>query len=159
DLAVAVAQAVQQTAPLFEAQKHRLAVSLPSEPLALHADQARVVQVLVNLLGNAAKYTDKGGEVHLSGAREGQEVAVRVRDNGVGIEPEMLERVFDMFTQVDRSLHRSQGGLGIGLTLVKKLVELHGGQVGVASEGPGKGSEFVVRLPAAVPAEDDKVTR
>ncbi len=152
DLAEAVAQAVQTTTPLFEAQRHRLSVHLPSEPLPLEADQARVVQVLVNLLTNAAKYTDGGGEVHLTAGREGGDVVVRVRDNGAGIEPEMLPRVFDLFQQIDRLLDRAQGGLGIGLTLVRRLVELHGGRVSARSEGPGKGSEFTVVFPLAAPA-------
>jgi PAS domain S-box-containing protein len=149
DVATAVAQAIQQTAPLYEAQRHRLDVHLPTEPLRLEADQARVVQVLVNLLNNAGKYTERGGQISLTAAREDSEVVFRVRDNGVGIEPEMLGRVFDLFTQIDRSLHRSQGGLGIGLTLVRQLVQMHGGSVEAHSEGPGKGSEFVVRLPAS----------
>jgi signal transduction histidine kinase/ActR/RegA family two-component response regulator len=151
ELATAVAEAIQTTTPLFEAQGHRLEVHLPTEPLRLEADQARVVQVLVNLLNNAAKYTDRGGQVRLTGGREGGEVVVWVRDNGVGIEPEMLGKVFDLFTQVGRSVHRAQGGLGIGLTLVRQLVELHGGRVMAQSEGAGKGSEFAVYLPALEP--------
>jgi signal transduction histidine kinase/CheY-like chemotaxis protein len=147
DLAAAVAEAVQTTAPLFEAQGHRLAVELPADPLRLEADQARVVQVLVNLLTNAGKYTDRGGQVRLAARRDGDEAVVTVGDNGVGIEPAMLGRVFDLFTQVDRSLDRSRGGLGIGLTLVRQLVELHGGRVSAHSDGTGKGSEFMVRLP------------
>jgi CheY-like chemotaxis protein/two-component sensor histidine kinase len=155
DLAEAVAQAIQTTTPLFEAQQHQLSVELPNEPLRLEADQARVVQVVVNLLNNAGKYTDRGGRIALTGAREGDEVVIRVRDNGIGIEPQMLGRVFDMFTQVDRAVHRAQGGLGIGLTLVRQLVEMHHGRVSVHSEGPGRGSEFTVRLPAlpAAPAD------
>jgi PAS domain S-box-containing protein len=149
NLAEAVHQAVQTTAPLLEAQQHRLSIHLPNEPLPLEADQARVVQVMVNLLGNAAKYTDRGGQIDVHAAHHDGEVVVRVRDNGIGIEPEMLGKVFDLFTQVDRALDRSQGGLGIGLTLVRQLVELHGGRVGVSSAGPGRGSEFTVRLPAA----------
>jgi signal transduction histidine kinase len=150
--AAAVAEAVQTTAPVYQSQQHQLVVHLPDEPLRLEADQARVVQILVNLLNNAAKYTDPGGRVDLTVAREGDEAVLRVRDNGVGIEAEMLGKVFELFTQVGHSLGRSQGGLGIGLTLVRQLVELHGGRVTVHSEGPGKGSEFVVRLPAAEPA-------
>jgi signal transduction histidine kinase len=149
ELQAAAAEAVQTTAPLYESLGHRLSVSVPDEPVRLEADPARVVQVLVNLLNNAAKYTEPGGQVTLAGAREGDEVVARVRDTGVGIEPEMLGRVFDLFTQVGGSLGRSQGGLGIGLTLVRQLVEMHGGSVEAHSEGPGRGSEFVVRLPAA----------
>jgi signal transduction histidine kinase len=150
DLAEAVSQAIQTTTPLFEAQQHQLSVELPNEPLRLEADQARIVQVIVNLLNNAGKYTERGGRITLSGARERDEVVIRVRDNGMGIEPQMLGRVFDLFMQVDRVVHRAQGGLGIGLTLVRQLVEMHGGRVSVHSEGPGRGSEFTVRL-AALP--------
>ena len=155
DLAAAVAEAVQTTTPLLEAQGHQLSVSLPTEPLPLEGDQARIVQVLVNLLNNAAKYTDRGGRVWLTAGLKGGEVVLSVRDNGVGIEPEMLARVFDLFTQIDRSRPRSRGGLGVGLTLVRQLVELHGGRVAVHSDGPGRGSEFTVRLPAADPPAAD----
>lgn len=148
----AVTQAVQMVRPLVEAQGHRLTVELPAEPIQLEADETRIVQVLVNLLSNAAKYTEQGGSVNLSAARVGEEVVLGVRDNGIGIERGMLGAIFDRFTQVDRALHRSQGGLGIGLTLVRQLVELHGGRVSAHSDGPGKGSEFVVHLPATKPS-------
>jgi signal transduction histidine kinase/CheY-like chemotaxis protein len=151
DVGQAVMQAVQTTRPLLEAQGHQLSVELPTEPIHLEADETRIVQVLVNLLSNAGKYTDRSGSIHLSVSREGDEAVLRVRDNGVGIETEMLGRIFDLFTQIDRSLDRSQGGLGIGLTLVRQLVELHGGRVSAHSEGPGKGSEFVVHLPITSP--------
>src|SRR5262249_44702167 len=105
-----------------------------------------------NLLNNAAKYTEPGGRIELEAGREGDEAVVRVRDTGIGIEPDLLPRVFDMFTQADRALDRSQGGLGIGLTLVRRLVGRRGGTVAAGSEGRGGGSEFVVRLPAAAPA-------
>jgi signal transduction histidine kinase len=154
DVALAVGQAVQTTAPLFQSQRHQLSVHLPHEPLRVEADQARLVQVLVNLLNNAAKYTEPGGRVELTALTEEAEAVVRVKDNGVGIEPEMLGQVFNLFTQVGRSLGKAQGGLGIGLTLVRQLVELHGGTVTVRSDGPGKGSEFEVRLPAAAAAAD-----
>ncbi|MGH7174112.1 MAG: hybrid sensor histidine kinase/response regulator [Gemmataceae bacterium] len=149
DVGQAVTQAVQTVGPLLEAQGHQLAVELPAEPVYLDADETRIVQVLINLLGNAGKYTERGGSIHLSVARAGDEAVLRVRDNGVGIEAEMLGRIFDLFTQIGRSLHRAQGGLGVGLMLVRQLVELHGGRVSVHSDGPGKGSEFVVRLPIA----------
>jgi PAS domain S-box-containing protein len=152
DLAGAVGQAVQTVGPLYESLGHRLSVTLPDEPLRLDADEVRVVQVLVNLLNNAGKYSEHGGEVHLSVAREGAEAVIRVRDNGTGIEPEMLPRVFDLFAQADRQRHRARGGLGVGLTLVHRLVELHGGRVTAHSEGVGKGSEFVVRLPGLPPS-------
>jgi len=149
DLAAVVSGAVETSRPLIEAGSHRLEVSLPEEPLWVNADQARLSQVLSNLLNNAAKYTPEGGLISISAVRDGMEARIRVRDNGMGIPPEMLARVFDLFTQVDRSLDRSQGGLGIGLTLVQRLVELHGGRVQVASEGAGRGSEFTVCLPLA----------
>ena len=149
DVAAAVTEAVQTTAALYEAQEHRLAVALPTEPLPVEGDQARIVQVLVNLLNNAGKYTDKGGRIELTAAREGGEVVLAVKDNGAGIEKDMLDRIFDLFTQIDRSRPQARGGLGIGLTLVRQLVQLHGGRVAVHSEGPGRGSAFEVRLPAA----------
>jgi signal transduction histidine kinase/CheY-like chemotaxis protein len=149
DVGQAVAQAVQTVRPLFESQGHQLTVTLAAEPIYLEGDESRVVQVLINLLGNAGKYTERGGQISLTTTREGDEAVLCVRDNGVGIEAEMLSRIFDLFTQIGRSLHRSQGGLGIGLTLVRQLVELHGGRVSVHSDGPGKGSAFVVRLPLA----------
>src|SRR5205807_339538 len=110
----------------------------------------RLAQVLGNLLNNAAKYTEEGGNVALTVEQASGQVLLRVRDTGIGIPPDMLSSVFDLFTQVDRSLDRSQGGLGIGLTLVRRLVEMHGGTVDVSSPGPNLGSEFVVRLPALV---------
>ena len=118
DLAAAVARAVETSRPLIDARKHELTVSLPPEPLHVDADSVRIAQVLANLLNNAAKYTEEGGKIELEVTRVGDEAVFRVRDNGIGISAEMLSRVFDLFTQVDRSLDRSQGGLGIGLTLV-----------------------------------------
>jgi signal transduction histidine kinase/CheY-like chemotaxis protein len=152
DVGQAVTQAVQTVRPLLEAQGHQLSVELPAEPIHLEADETRIVQVLVNLLSNAGKYTERGGQIRLSAAREGNEAVLRVGDNGVGIETEMLGRIFDLFTQIGRSLHRAQGGLGIGLMLVRQLVELQGGRVSAQSDGPGQGSEFVVRLPIASPS-------
>ncbi len=149
DLGQAVAQAVQTVRPLSESQGHQLSVVQAAEPIYLEGDESRVVQVLINLLGNACKYTEHGGRISLTTSREGDEAVLRVRDNGVGIESDMLSRIFDLFTQIGRSLHRAQGGLGIGLTLVRQLVELHAGRVSVHSDGPGKGSEFMVRLPIA----------
>jgi signal transduction histidine kinase/DNA-binding response OmpR family regulator len=148
DLAAVVGHAVEASRPAIEQAKHRLEVALPPEPIWVTGDAARLTQVLTNLLNNAAKYTDPGGRVALVLAREGGEAVVRVWDTGVGIPADMLSAVFDLFTQVDRSLDRSQGGLGVGLTLVKRLVEMHGGSVAAHSDGPGKGSEFVIRLPA-----------
>ncbi len=142
-----VTRAVETSRPLIEARRHQLDVSLPEEPLWVRGDATRLAQVLLNLLNNAAKYTDEGGRVSLHVRREDDEVVFRVRDTGIGIPPEMLPRVFDLFTQVDPTLERTQGGLGIGLTLVRRLVQMHGGTATAQSEGRGRGSEFVVRLP------------
>ena len=150
EFAAVVRSAVETSKPLIEEARHRLTISIPPEPLTLDADSVRLAQVFANLLNNAAKYTDPGGEIWLTAWREGNNVAVSVRDTGIGIPAEMLPRIFDIFTQVDRSAPRAQAGLGIGLTLVRMLVEMHGGSVAAASEGVGKGSEFVVRLPLAV---------
>jgi signal transduction histidine kinase/DNA-binding response OmpR family regulator len=147
DLAVVVAQAVEASRPIIEQSGHRLEVELPEEPVRLTGDPARLAQVLTNLLNNAAKYTENGGHIWLRADRAGDAAVIRVRDTGVGIPPDMLSAIFDLFTQADRSLDRSQGGLGVGLTLVKNLVEMHEGSVSALSEGPGRGSEFVVRLP------------
>ena len=149
DLASAVRAGLETAGPAIEAAGHRLSVSLPSEPLWVDADPTRLAQVFGNLLNNAAKYTPPGGRVEVTAGREGDRAEVRVRDNGVGIDRESLGRVFDLFAQVDQSAARSQGGLGIGLTLVKRLVEMHGGTVEAHSEGLARGSEFVVRLPPA----------
>ena len=138
--------AVETARPLIEQRRHELTVSLPLEPIWLHADAARLAQVVVNLLTNAAKYTEEGGHVWLTVQQEGDECVLRVQDTGVGITPELLPRIFDLFTQADRSLDRSQGGLGIGLALVHRLTDLHGGEVKAFST-LGQGSEFVVRLP------------
>ncbi|HJZ59459.1 MAG TPA: response regulator [Gemmataceae bacterium] len=174
DLREVVRLAVEASRPLIEAHGHQLEVSAPSEPVILDGDPARLTQILTNLLNNAAKYTEESGRIWLTVSAEcGAEsaelkneedfdgpsphsalctlpcelVEIRVRDTGIGIPPEMLSAIFDLFTQADRSLDRSQGGLGVGLTLVKRLVELHGGTVEARSEGAGKGSEFIVRLP------------
>jgi signal transduction histidine kinase len=147
ELAEIVAQAVEESRPLLEARQHHLMVNLPDEPLCLEADPARFTQVVANLLNNAAKYTNEGGHIGLTVERNGAEAVLRVRDNGIGITPTMLPRVFDLFAQSDRVLRKAQGGLGIGLTLVRRLVEMHNGTVHAFSEGLGKGSEFVVRLP------------
>jgi len=151
DLRSVLEQAVQMNAPLVEARKHHLSVAVPAEALWVEADQARLIQVVVNLLNNAAKYTPEGGRITLSADRDGEKIVVRVKDNGTGIAAEMLPHIFELFTQIDLSPERSQGGLGIGLTLVRRLVELHGGTIEALSPGPGQGSEFVVRLPSVAP--------
>jgi CheY-like chemotaxis protein len=138
--------AVETALPLIEQRRHELTVSLPSEPVWLNADAARLEQVVVNLLTNAAKYTDEGGHIWLTVHPEGRDCVIRVRDTGVGITSELLPCIFELFTQAERSLDRSQGGLGIGLALVQRLTELHGGTVEVSSI-LGQGSEFIVRLP------------
>ena len=146
-LRTVVETAVEASRPVIEASGHALKLALPEEPLWLDADPTRLAQVMSNLLTNAAKYTPEGGCIELAAAREGGEVIVRVTDTGLGIPPGMLAEVFEMFTQVNRTLERSQGGLGIGLALVKRLVELHGGTITAESPGLGQGSTFTVRLP------------
>jgi PAS domain S-box-containing protein len=144
--------AVATVRPLFDQHKHELTVSLPAQSIWLNADAARLEQVIVNLLSNAAKYTERGGHVWLTVQQEGEDAVFRVRDTGVGIAPDVLPRVFDLFAQAERSLDRSQGGLGIGLALVQRLVQMHGGTV-TAFSILGQGSEFVVRLPVVSPPE------
>ncbi len=153
EVAEVLRRAVETSRPLIDARRHKLEVSMPPQPVWVEGDLTRLAQVLLNLLNNAAKYTDEGGRINLDvEVREPKngrppELVIRVRDTGMGMPPEMLPRVFDLFTQADRTLDRSQGGLGIGLTLVRRLVQMHQGSVEAHSEGPGKGSEFVVRLP------------
>jgi PAS domain S-box-containing protein len=164
DLATVVARAVESSRPLIDARRHRLTVNLPAEPLPVSADLVRLAQVILNLLNNAAKYTPEGGRILLTvergeaGPNPHAEAVVRVRDTGMGIPAAMLGKVFDLFTQVESSQHRAEGGLGIGLTLVRRLTEMHGGTVAVNSGGAGAGAEFVVRLPllesAQAPAAD-----
>jgi CheY-like chemotaxis protein/two-component sensor histidine kinase len=152
-----VRRAIEGLSHVVATEGHRLSVSIPSVPIWLDADPARIEQVVTNLLGNAIKYTDHGGRINVSAVQEGAEMVLRVRDSGIGIAPELLPRVFELFTQADRSLIRSQGGLGIGLTIVQRLVKMHGGTVTAASRGLGLGSEFVVRLPAegdSAPGDD-----
>jgi two-component system CheB/CheR fusion protein len=147
ELAAVVESAVESSRSLIDQSGHELTVSMPSAPLLLDADPIRLAQVLSNLLNNAAKYTPPGGRIWLTAERKESGVVVCVRDNGIGIHNDMLVRVFEMFTQVDGALEQSQGGLGIGLTLVKKLVELHDGSIHAQSDGIDQGSEFVIRLP------------
>ncbi|WP_052573824.1 PAS domain-containing protein [Haloferula sp. BvORR071] len=142
-----VRSAVEASHPLIEEAGHRLSITLPGGPLHVDADPHRLAQVISNLLNNAAKYTEEGGDISLEAVPDGEEVTVRVRDTGIGIPPAMLDRIFDMFTQVEASGGGDYGGLGIGLTLVKSLVELHGGSVRAESSGPGLGSTFSFRLP------------
>jgi PAS domain S-box-containing protein len=150
ELAAVVQSAVDTIRPLIDEHGHKLTVSLPPAPVMLEADPTRLAQVLSNLLNNAAKYSEDGGQIALSAERQGDEIMVRVTDTGIGIPAGHLPRIFEMFAQVDTTFERSQGGLGIGLSLVKGLVEMHGGRIDAHSAGPGTGSEFMVRLPAAV---------
>lgn len=158
DLKVAVQGAVETSAALVEAGQHVLTVDVPPEPLWIKADPARMMQILGNLLNNAAKYTPPHGKISLSAMKEGQEAVIRIRDNGIGIPADMLDKIFEMFSQIDTSVERAQGGLGIGLMLVKSLLALQHGSVFAASAGLGKGSEFTVRLPlTAKPRGEKKV--
>lgn len=148
DLAQTVARAVETVRASVEARGHQLEVTLPPEPVALHADPARLEQVLTNLLNNAAKYMEPGGRIWVTAEVQGGDVVLQVRDSGIGIDPEMLPHIFDPFWQVERTLDHAQGGLGIGLALVRKLAEMHGGSASAFSPGLGRGSEFIVCLPA-----------
>jgi signal transduction histidine kinase/CheY-like chemotaxis protein len=151
DMKSVVASAVEQVRPLIEARNHRLTLELPPDAAQVLGDETRLVQVLTNLLNNAAKYTPEGGHVALVMETEASQVLVRVIDDGIGIAPELQPRVFDLFAQAERTSDRSQGGLGLGLALVKSLVGLHGGQVSCHSDGPNQGSCFTVRLPRFEP--------
>jgi len=151
-LGAVIASAVETTRPLIEQMGHELTVTLPKQPFIVDADMTRLAQVFMNLLNNSAKYSERGGHIWLTVERQGSDVVVSVRDTGIGIPADNLTSIFDMFSQVDRSLEKSQGGLGIGLSLVKRLVEMHGGRIEAKSDGPGRGSEFVVRLPVDVEA-------
>jgi PAS domain S-box-containing protein len=152
ELAPTVHQAVEAVRGLYKSMDHELTVTLPPHAVYLQADPARLAQIVANLLNNAGKFTDKGGHIWLTVEPHGGQAVIRVRDNGIGIAPEHLPGLFDMFAQVDTSLERSRDGLGIGLTLVKTLVEMHGGTVEAHSDGPGRGSEFIVRLPVLADA-------
>jgi len=148
DLADVLRRTVDAARAAMDERGHVLTLTLPPEPLELVADSARLEQAVANLLANAAKYTDPGGFVALSAERDGGDAVIRVKDNGIGIAAEVLPRVFDLFSQGPRALDRAHGGLGIGLTLVRRIVDLHGGSVAAASPGPGRGAEFTIRLPA-----------
>jgi PAS domain S-box-containing protein len=166
DMNQIVGHALQTADPLIERRRHEVSMTLPTEPVWVDADATRLEEVVVNLLGNASKFTDEGGRIFVSVELREDQVLLRVRDSGIGIEPEILPHIFDLFTQADRSLDRSQGGLGIGLSLVRRLVELHGGAVEAHSAGVGQGSEFIVCLPSAsapvaqetIPVEQHKTT-
>src|SRR5262245_51081381 len=151
-LAAVIGSAVETSRPLIDHLGHQLTVTLPDQPILVDADPTRLAQVFANLLNNGAKYMDRGGHIWLTAEQQGSDVVVSVKDTGIGIAADQLPCLFQMFSQVEETLERSQGGLGIGLTLVKRLVEMHGGRIEARSEGPGQGSEFVVRLPLVVEA-------
>ena len=144
-----ITASLETSRPLIELAGHELAVTLPDEALTLDADPVRLAQVFANLLNNAATYMDPGGFIAIEARRSGDEAVIVVSDTGIGITAEALPTVFDMFAQANSGDSRSQGGLGIGLTLVRSLVDMHGGSVSASSDGPGKGSRFTVRLPLA----------
>ena len=147
ELASVVGRAVETSRPLIDAHRHELIVTLPDGPIRVEGDRARLTQVIANLLNNAAKYQNDGGTIALTVEREASAAVITVRDRGIGLAPDMLQEIFELFAQGERTLDRAQGGLGIGLSLVKTVVELHGGSVSAASDGPGRGSEFSIRLP------------
>jgi signal transduction histidine kinase/CheY-like chemotaxis protein len=159
ELAPIVAAAVEASRPLIESARHQLTVAMPDEPVVVRADAVRLAQVISNLLNNAVKYTDEGGAITLALRQDGGEAVLSVKDSGIGIPPAALPRVFEMFVQGDGNDRRTRSGLGIGLTLVRSIVGMHGGRVEAQSAGPGTGSEFVVRLPLSMmvpaPAESD----
>lgn len=163
DLRTILTQVVQTTSSLAHARRQSVALDLPQEAIWVEADQSRLLQVFVNLLNNAVKYTQDGGRLRIQVCCEGQEALVRVQDNGVGIPADMLSKIFDLFTQIDLRAERVQCGLGIGLALVKQLVELHGGKITAKSDGPNRGSEFIISLPridgkpTQIPEQTDKV--
>jgi signal transduction histidine kinase len=159
DLAAVLQGTVGAVRPLMEERGHQFTVALPSGPLWVQGDPVRLDQVLTNLLNNAAKYTEPGGQIWLRASREGDKIVLRVRDTGLGIAADMLPRIFDLFVQAKRQFDRSKGGIGIGLTLVRKLVELHSGSIEACSAGLGRGSEFIVRLPALAAEPRPRHTR
>ncbi|MFW5924531.1 MAG: ATP-binding protein [Myxococcota bacterium] len=151
-----VGQAIEATTPLVRSRNHQVSVRPSGDPVYVHGDPDRLVQVVSNLLSNAAKYTSPGGHIEVTTRRRGESAEVHVRDNGIGIAPDVLPHVFDTFVQADRGLDRTEGGLGIGLTVVERLVQMHGGDVEARSEGHDQGSEFIVRLPALKSASDEE---
>ena len=157
DVRAVLSSAVETTQPLLDAAGHRLVVDLPPEPLWIDADFTRIAQAFANLLNNAAKYTERGGRISVSSRLEDGEVVATIADTGIGIDARLMPRIFDMFMQLDRSSDRAQSGLGIGLALAKRLIELHDGRIDVRSEGHGRGTTFIVRLPATTPRTEPAV--
>ena len=156
DLTALVQQSMQASRVRFEQRQHAVSLSLPESPVYVDGDPVRLEQVMANLLENAAKYTEPNGRIAVSLQRDGEDAVIRVRDSGIGIAPEMLDEIFELFAQVDHSLARSGGGLGLGLTVVRRMLDLHGGRIAAYSDGIGKGSEFVVRLPLAAVISEPK---
>src|SRR5258708_33489997 len=150
DLREVLARAVETSRPLIDSRRHRLEVHVPDQPARVLGDALRLTQAFVNLLNNATKYTPEGGSIKVSASVRGAEIELRVMDNGAGIERDMLEKVFDLFVQVESTVKNSLGGLGVGLALVRRVVELHGGNVHARSEGKTAGAEFIVRLPLSI---------
>jgi PAS domain S-box-containing protein len=150
ELQAVLSSAIEASQPLIDASSHRLSISLPKEPIYLRGDATRLAQVFLNVLNNAAKYTPQGGHIALKAEREEDQVVIYIRDNGLGIHPALIEDMFKMFVQGHRSGERAQGGLGIGLPLARQLLQLHGGSISARSEGPRKGSEFIIRLPVLI---------
>ena len=159
DLHDVLRDAVEIAKPFIESRRHAFETVVPPEPVVVEGDRTRLAQVFSNLLNNAAKYTQPGGRIQLRLAREGREAVVRVSDNGLGLAPDSLESIFEMFNQVDRTLERSQAGLGVGLTLARRLVELHDGTIAASSAGAGKGSVFTVRLPLTYARLEEQAAR
>ena len=157
DLRTVIDSAVESTQPIVDSRAQALTITLPSAPVWMHADFTRLAQVFANLLNNASKYTERGGQIRVRASAADGSAIVRVEDTGMGIPPDMLPRIFDMFTQLQEHRDRTQGGLGIGLTLARRLVELHGGTIEGASDGPGRGSRFTVRLPVIAAAAEAAV--
>jgi signal transduction histidine kinase/ActR/RegA family two-component response regulator len=158
ELASVLASAVETSRPLIDSAGHELVIQLPPDPVVLHGDAVRLAQVFANLLNNAAKYTPRGGCIRLTAKLAGSSVVVTVADDGIGIPSDMLPRLFEIFSQAQPALERSQGGLGVGLSLVRGLVELHGGTIEAHSAGPDRGAEFVVRLPVSAMMPDNVAT-
>jgi signal transduction histidine kinase len=159
ELEAVVQSAIEISRPLIDANQHELTVTLPAEPIYVDADRSRLAQACANLLNNAAKFTEMGGHIWLTGEQQGNEVFLRIKDTGIGIAAEKLASIFEMFSQVDTARGQSQGGLGIGLTLVRRLIEMHGGMIEARSGGLGTGSEFIVRLPVVSAAAEQKEAR
>lgn len=157
DLAAVLHRAMEVNQPLIESHRHQLTATFPPQNLSVEGDEVRLVQVVANLLNNAAKYSEDGGRIELRLEQDREQATIRVRDAGIGIAPELLPYLFDLFSQGERGLDRAQGGLGIGLALVKSLVEMHGGHVEAHSRGVGQGSEFLIRLPLLAPGENSSL--